>query len=83
MAQAEAFLISRPWFIFQIEVAEEKMSYGRLSVEDKRRYPYSAQNQVIKWWKERGDWRDEFNRGSWVTAWKWQHESPSPEQEDL
>jgi hypothetical protein len=82
-AQAEAFLISRPWFIFQIEIAEERMRYGRLSVEDKRRYPYSARDQVIKWWKERGDWRDEFNRSDWVTAWKWQHESPSPEPEDL
>lgn len=82
-AQAEAFLISRPWFVFQIELAEEKERYDRLSVEDQRRYPYSAQNQVIKWWKERGDWRDEFNRTSWVTAWKWGHESPSPEPEDL
>ena len=82
-AQAEAFLISRPWFVFQIEMAEERMRYQRLSVEDERRYPYSAQNQVIKWWKERGDWRDEFNRTNWVTAWKWRHESPSPEPEDL
>jgi hypothetical protein len=82
-AQAEAFLISRPWFVFQIEVAEEKTRYFRLSVEDQRRYPYSARSQVIKWWKERGDWRDEFNRGNWVTAWKWRHESPSPEPEDL
>lgn len=82
-AEAEAFLISRPWFVFQIEVAEEKTRYRRLSVEDRRRYPYSAGNQVIKWWKERGDWRDEFNRTGTVTSWKWRHESPSPEPEDL
>ncbi|KAI1289079.1 hypothetical protein F5Y03DRAFT_378428 [Xylaria venustula] len=82
-AQAEAFLISRPWFIFQVEMAEERQRYRRLSIEDEARYPHSTRNQVIQWWKERGDWRDEFNRTSWVTAWKWRHESPSPEPEDL
>ncbi|KAF2241451.1 hypothetical protein BU26DRAFT_525276 [Trematosphaeria pertusa] len=82
-AQAEAFLISRPWFIFQIEVAEEKARYRRLSNEDRRRYSHSARDQVIEWWKERGDWRGEFNGNDWVTSWKWRHESPSPEPEDL
>ncbi|KAI3326973.1 hypothetical protein HD806DRAFT_520008 [Xylariaceae sp. AK1471] len=83
VAEAEAFLISRPWFIFQIEVAEEDTRYSRLSIEDRRRYPHSAGKQVIKWWKERGDWRDEFNTRSGATYWKWRHESPSPEPEDL
>ena len=83
LAEAETFLISRPWFLFQIEIAEERERYRRLSMEDQIKYPYSAQNQVIKWWKERGDWRDEFNRRDWVTAWKWRHESPSPEPEDM
>ncbi|EFY89134.1 hypothetical protein MAC_04721 [Metarhizium acridum CQMa 102] len=73
-AQAEGFLISRPWFVFQIEVAEENKRYNRLSLEDQRRYPYSARNQVLKWWQERGDR---------AHAWKWRHESPSPEPEDL
>lgn len=82
-SEAEAFLISRPWFIFQIEVAEEIMRYHRLSPDDRTRYRYSGQSQVIKWWKERGDWREEFNRTSTVTSWKWRHESPSPEPEDL
>ncbi|KAJ2898969.1 uncharacterized protein MKZ38_003538 [Zalerion maritima] len=83
VAQAEAFLISRPWFIFRIELAEEMARYDRLSVEDQTRYPYSARNQVIKWWKERGDWKDEYDRTSLVTSWKWRQESPSPEPEDL
>lgn len=83
VAQAEAFLISRPWFIFAVESAEEWARYYRLSIEDRRRYPYSSRSQVIKWWRERGDWRDEFNRKGSVTAWKWRHESPSPEPEDL
>lgn len=82
-AEAEAFLISRPWFIFQLEVAEEARRFQRLSNEGHGRYSYSARQQVIKWWKERGEWRDEFNEGNCVTAWKWRHESPSPEPEDL
>ncbi|KAF1952625.1 hypothetical protein CC80DRAFT_527691 [Byssothecium circinans] len=82
-SQAESFIISRPWFIFRIELAEERKRYDRLSVDEQRQYPHSAWKQVIEWWKERGDWREEFNRKNWVTSWKWQHESPSPEPEDL
>ena len=59
------------------------MRYHRLSVKDYNRYPYSAGNQVVKWWKERGDWRDEFNETTVVSSWKWKHESPSPEPEEL
>ncbi len=83
LAEGDAFLISRPWFLFQIEIAEERARYERLSDKDQRNYRYSPDNQVIQWWKERGDWRDEFSRRDWVTAWKWRHESPSPEPEDL
>ncbi|CZR50564.1 uncharacterized protein PAC_00438 [Phialocephala subalpina] len=82
-SQFESFIISRPWFIFRIELAEERTRYYRLSVDERRRYPYSARTQVIKWWKERGDWREEFDRKNCVTSWKWRHESPSPEPEDL
>ncbi|KAI0812807.1 hypothetical protein GGR55DRAFT_703538 [Xylaria sp. FL0064] len=81
-AQAEAFLVSRPWFIFQVEVAEEFERYHRLSTQDRQHYPRSVQRHVIERWKERGDWRDEF-RTNWATGWKWRHESPSPEPEDL
>ena len=79
-SQAEAFLISRPWFIYQIEVGEEKARYNCLSAEDQIRYSYSAEREVIKWWKERGDFRD---MSSLMTSWKWRHESPSPEPEDI
>ena len=90
-SQAESFLISRPWVVFQIEVAEEGARYRRLSPDDRRLYPHAPREEVVKWWKERGDWRDAFNR--WLTdgsrqlvesvnAWKWRHESPSPEPED-
>jgi hypothetical protein len=82
-SQAESFIISRPWFIFQIEIHEERMRYRRLSVSARRRLPYSAREQVIEWWKKRGDWREEFDRNKRVSSWKWRHESPSPEPEDL
>ncbi|KAI0102487.1 hypothetical protein GGR51DRAFT_527518 [Nemania sp. FL0031] len=60
---AEAFLISRPCFLFQIEVAEEEMRFARLSPLQKKGYPSSTpRDQVIKWWKERGDWRHEYYR---------------------
>lgn len=82
-SQAESFLISRPWFAFDIEVIEEQIRYWRLPHHQRLFYPHSVRRQVIEWWKERGDWRDEFGRTKWVTSWKWRHESPSPEPEDL
>ncbi|KAI0115684.1 hypothetical protein GGR51DRAFT_503762 [Nemania sp. FL0031] len=82
-AEFESFLISRPWFVFEIEVAEEDTRYRRLEPDEQRRYRHSAKGQVIEWWKERGDWKPEFNSTKWVTSWKWRHESPSPEPEDL
>jgi hypothetical protein len=53
-SEAESFIISRPWFIFRVEVAEERARYDRLSIEDRRFYRYSPHTQVVKWWKERG-----------------------------
>ncbi|USP82328.1 uncharacterized protein yc1106_09602 [Curvularia clavata] len=82
-SQAESFLISRPWFIFQVELAEERIRYFRLSLDEQNQFPYSSRKQVIEWWKEREDWREEFDRNDLVTSWKWRHESPSPEPEDL
>lgn len=81
-SEAEAFLLSRPWFVFGLEVAEERKRLRRLEMSDWDRYEYSPRAQVVKWWKERGDWRDEFDKHD-VIAWKWRHESPSPEPEDL
>ncbi|OAQ61560.1 hypothetical protein VFPPC_09383 [Pochonia chlamydosporia 170] len=82
-SDAESFLLSRPWFIFNLERAEESTRYHRLEVEEQRRLPRSAHKQIVDWWKERGDWRDEFETNGCVTSWKWRHESPSPEPEDL
>lgn len=82
-SEGESFLLSRPWFIFRLERAEERMRHLRLDTEEQERLPQSAGKQVIEWWKERGDWKDEFDAKGRVTSWKWRHESPSPEPEDL
>ncbi|PNY23162.1 Uncharacterized protein TCAP_06898 [Tolypocladium capitatum] len=82
-SHAESFITSRPWFIFQIELAEEATRHDRLSVDQARQYPRLTRKKVVEWWKERGDWREEFDENNWVTSWKWRHESPSPEPEDL
>lgn len=82
-AQKEDFLISRPWFTSQLEVAEEQARLQRLPLEDQHRCPYSPKSQVLKWWEERGDWGNGPRGVPACTSWKWRHESPSPEPEDL
>jgi hypothetical protein len=82
-SKAESFITTRPWFVFQVEVAEEQTRYFRLSREQRDRYQYSPRDQIIQWWKERGHWKEEFNKNERVTSWKWPHESLSPEPEDL
>ncbi|KAH9887502.1 hypothetical protein F4778DRAFT_756927 [Xylariomycetidae sp. FL2044] len=82
-AEGEAFLISRPWFVFGLEVAEEKRRRQRLPIDDQNRYPFLPIRQVMEWWEQRGDWRDTYYWVGTVTSWKWRHESPSPEPEDL
>lgn len=86
--QAESFITTRPWFMFQIEIEEERLRYGRLASEEGHDYdifPGTAEKQVIERWKQRGDWRPEFDRIRYqcVPSWKWRHESASPEPEDL
>ncbi|KAI0396850.1 hypothetical protein F5Y17DRAFT_455683 [Xylariaceae sp. FL0594] len=90
VGEGEAFIISRPWFQFQLEVAEETARYDRLTDEEKERSQHSPLKQVIQWCKERGEWRAESDGGRIlneelpaVASWKWRHESPSPEPEDV
>ncbi|KAI1317483.1 hypothetical protein F5Y16DRAFT_419614 [Xylariaceae sp. FL0255] len=80
----DTFLISRPWFMYHLEVAEEEMRYFRLDTKDRARNPHCAKRQVIDWWKERGDWRDDYDdtkfnystEKSPTIGWTWPHESP-------
>ncbi|KAI1123478.1 hypothetical protein F5Y10DRAFT_51621 [Nemania abortiva] len=73
-SEAESFIISRPWFIFEIEKFEFVERDHRIPVEQRGFLNPNEDGQVTKWWKERGDW---------FPTWKWRHESPSPEPEDL
>ncbi|KAI1287194.1 hypothetical protein F5Y03DRAFT_389354 [Xylaria venustula] len=73
-SEAESFIISRPWFIFAVERLEFRERDDRIPVEQRGRSNPGEDGQVTKWWKERGDW---------MPTWKWRHESPSPEPEDL
>ncbi|KAI9666467.1 MAG: hypothetical protein M1821_004403 [Bathelium mastoideum] len=85
-SEAESFIISRPWFIYEVELAEEGLRFSRLAPKYRHSFEHSAVRKVNEWWKERGDWREKFNishRHTLVSAWKWRHETPSPEPEDL
>lgn len=82
---AESFIISRPWFIYESELSEEYMRFRRIPLEKRRHYKDPMAKHVIEQWKLRGDWRDDWRDpgGEFVPGWKWRHESPSPEPEDL
>ncbi|KAM4066405.1 hypothetical protein HRG_000512 [Hirsutella rhossiliensis] len=83
-SQADSFIVTRPWFVFQLELNEE-------SLKCRRRLPTAQRHQVDEmsiqrvngWWRDRGDWRNEFDSTQRLTSWKWRHESPSPEPEDI
>ncbi|KAK1623877.1 hypothetical protein BDP81DRAFT_453943 [Colletotrichum phormii] len=82
-SQAESYFVSRPWFMFELEFTEEKQRLSRVSFKDQHKLPQNSSiGQVIERWKERGDWRDEYDEEG-VTSWRWRGESPSPEPEDL
>ncbi|KAK4032851.1 hypothetical protein C8A01DRAFT_40701 [Parachaetomium inaequale] len=85
-SQAESFIISRPWFIFEAEFLEERQRFHRIPTQRRRHHTDSMAKPVIEWWKSRGDWRDDWSSPvdrADTPGWKWRHESPSPEPEDL
>jgi hypothetical protein len=86
-SEAESFIISRPWFVFEAETVEFRQRKFRIPLEQWGRLNDGDDDQVTQWWKERGDWKKDWEvpgYRSWpVPGWKWRHESPSPEPEDL
>ncbi|KAG7285868.1 hypothetical protein NEMBOFW57_008162 [Staphylotrichum longicolle] len=85
-SQAESFIISRPWFMFKVEASEQRERRHRLSLEMSRRYNASKPPALKDRWEEREDWKPEWrdrSSGNTLIGWKWRHESPSPEPEDL
>lgn len=83
--QAEYLIISRPWFIYEAELFEERMRFRRIPLGKRRHYKEPMCEHVIEQWKLRGNWREGWKdpEGGFVSAWKWRHENPSPEPEDL
>jgi hypothetical protein len=86
-SQAESFIISRPWFMFAVESYEERQRNRRL--RDRKEMHLSPAANVRKFWEERGDWKEDWEdrrgitKAGFLIGWKWRHESPSPEPEDL
>ncbi|KAF2454184.1 hypothetical protein BDY21DRAFT_106255 [Lineolata rhizophorae] len=78
--QAESFVTSRPWFMFMVETSEDGERYSRMPVKAHRLYKGSTLANVRELWK--ADWRDPHGEDILI-GWKWWHESPSPEPEDL
>ena len=73
----EFLITSRPWYVWELEVAEEVV---RLSRDPKNSETYTrSQENVTARWKEKGYWK-----ASWsdLPGWKWRHESSSPEPAD-
>lgn len=56
------------------------MRYRRLARAERIFYGLDPEGRVKRTWEERNDWK-----GGWgdQPGWKWSHESPSPELEDL
>lgn len=75
-SQAESFIISRPWFLHHIEMAEEIERRNRMPTQ---RFQTHHGEVVRERWKARGD----VGSRQLGLGWKWRHESPSPEPEDL
>ncbi|KAL2175262.1 uncharacterized protein P884DRAFT_331324 [Thermothelomyces heterothallicus CBS 202.75] len=84
-SQAESFIMSRPWAVYQTDYVEELQRFNRIPPQKARHYLDSMAKPVIERWKSRGDWKDEWGApdSEVVPGWKWRHESPSPEPEDL
>lgn len=73
----EFFITSRPWYVWELEVAEEERRIRRhpdtWDLWDRQR------NNVTARWKEAGNWKESWGE---VPGWKWRHESSSPEPAD-
>ncbi|RMZ83265.1 hypothetical protein DV738_g1277, partial [Chaetothyriales sp. CBS 135597] len=76
---AEAFITSRPWYIFGLDQEEERTRLERIPSIEQRFNDMDHEAQVSERWRQRGDWA----RFGKPIGWKWKHESPSPEPEGL
>ena len=73
----EFLITSRPWFVWKLEVEEERVRLQR-DPRNSETY-YRARENVTARWKEKGYWKSSWSD---LPGWKWKHESPSPEPPD-
>ncbi|CAH0023453.1 unnamed protein product [Clonostachys rhizophaga] len=75
--EAEAFLLSRPFFMLRLEEYEE---IQRMKRSDER---WDEDKIVRERWYERNDWKEEWNDldgdGNCLPGWTWPHENPESE----
>jgi hypothetical protein len=85
--EAESFIISRPWFTYFLERLELHERRRRIPVAQLVQPGVLSANPVRKRWEEMGDWKEGWAvpgyPDDFVVGWKWRHESPSPEPENL
>lgn len=84
-SQAEAFIISRPWYNWRLDLEEEHTRLERVPLEYRQQYGLEAPKVLGMRWMHRGEWwphKETFRLwpGNW---WKWAHESPPPAPVDL
>lgn len=76
--EAEAFLLSRPFFMLRLEESEELQRMERSAEES-----WDEVKIVRERWYERNDWKEEWNdldgEGNCLPGWTWPHENPESE----
>lgn len=90
MREAEAFIVSRPWLVYEMHKAENKIRFKRIPPSllwrlDTWFFPEGQERRV---WKERGEWNDSWDEPgikeqSIQPGWTWRDESPEPELDDI
>ena len=77
---AESFITSRPWYTFEMDLAEEKVRLDRVPLYRRESlFNENFESIVLERWTKKGWLPNEKNPRH---AWKWDHEALSPEPED-
>ncbi|KAJ2893219.1 hypothetical protein MKZ38_008909 [Zalerion maritima] len=79
--QAEAWLISRPWYLYLLEAEDESVRQDRIRAGQYQDFYEQDHDKVVKErWAEKGEWAREW--GS-MLGWTWLHESPLPSEAEF